>query len=262
VADNPAVSAERHASRVRTNVPVAIRALRRRRSWRQDDLGRRAGLTRDAVSRAEQGELNGLTIGSLSRLVAALDATLAVEVRWHGADLDRLLDRAHALVQNAASHRLIASGWLVQPEVSFNRFGDRGRCDLLAWHPASRTVLVVEVKSRIGDLQDTLGRLDIKARLGPVLAQQAGWGRPARVVRALVLAEDRTNRRILARHASLFGLFGERGRGAIRWLRHATPPATGLIWFELTDSGHRRAVPPFERGTVHRAGSEPHVARV
>jgi transcriptional regulator with XRE-family HTH domain len=219
---------------------MAIRTLRRRRAWRQEDLGRRAGLSRDAVSRAECGELQGLTIGALSRLVDAIDATLVVEVRWRGADLDRLLDGAHAAAQNAAAERLGAAGWLARAEVSFNHFGDRGRCDLLAWHPASRTLLVVEVKSRLGDVQDTLGRLVVKVRLGAVLAQQAGWGRPTRIVRGLVVAEDRTARRILTRHESLFASFGLRGRGALSWLRAPIADVTGLLWFEGSYSDRSR----------------------
>ena len=81
---------------MRTNVPVAMRRLRVRRRWRQEDLGARAGLSRDAVSRAECGELDSLTVRSLSRQIDALDATLVIEIRWRGADLDRLIDSEHA----------------------------------------------------------------------------------------------------------------------------------------------------------------------
>jgi len=40
-------------------------------------------------------------------------------------------------------------GWLVAAEASFNRYGERGSIDVLAFHPADRVVLVVEVKSVI-----------------------------------------------------------------------------------------------------------------
>lgn len=229
-----------YGASVRTNIPAALRALRSQRGWRQDDLGRRAGLSRDAVSRAESGQLHGLTLRSLSRMVEALDATLLVEARWQGADLDRLVDRAHAAMQDAAAHRLSEAGWLARPEVSFNHFGDRGRCDLVGWHASTRTLLVVEVKSRIGNLQETLGRLDVKVRLGGVISQQLGWGRPARVVRALVLGDDRTTRRVLARHESLFRSFGLRGRSTAAWLRAPVSGPIGLIWFERTNSDEGR----------------------
>jgi len=228
-------------ARMRTNVPIAMRALRTQRRWRQQDLGRRAGLSRDAVCRAERGRLDSLTVRSLTRLVAALDATLVLEIRWQGADLDRLLDRVHAQLQDAVARRLLSAAWTVRPEVSFNHYGDRGRCDLVAWHPETRTMLIVEVKSRFGDLQETLGRLDVKIRTGGVIARQLQWPRPEQVVAALVLAEDRTTRRVVSRHEALFRGFDVRGRTALRYLRAPEGRPDGLLWFEpLPDSDHGR----------------------
>lgn len=237
---------------MRTNVPIAMRRLRIRRRWRQDDLGRRAGLSRDTVSRAESGALDGLTIGSLSRLVDALDATLAVEIRWQGADLDRLIDLDHAHLQEAAARRLASHGWMVQAEVSFNHYGDRGSCDLVAWHAATRTFLVVEVKSRIGNLQELLHRLDVKARLAGVLVQELGWPLPLAVVRALVAGEDRNSRRAVEDHAALFNAFGLRGRVAMRWLRAPSAAVSGLLWFEKPSNAHASRTIRAERVRVRR----------
>jgi hypothetical protein len=200
-------------------------------------------VSRDTVSRAERGRLDGLTLGALDRLAAALDASLTVEVRWRGADLDRLIDRTHAVMQNAAAARLARAGWVTRAEVSFNHYGDRGRCDLLAWHPSSGSLLVVEVKSRIGDLQELLGRLEIKVRLGPLLAAECGWPQPARVVPAIVLTDGRATRGVLSRHPATFARYGLRGRAALAWLR--TPAsASGLVWFEDADSGQVRTKGP------------------
>jgi transcriptional regulator with XRE-family HTH domain len=217
---------------MRTNVPLATRTLRARHGLRQVDLAARARLARDSVSRVETGRLGGMTIASLDRLVAALDATLVVEVRWRGADLDRLVDRAHAHLANAAAQRVERAGWIARAEVSFNHYGDRGSCDLLALHSASRTLLVVEVKSRIGNVQEMLHRLDVKARLANVLARQLDWPVPSSVVRALVLPDDRTARRTLAAHPALFAPFALRGRASIGWLRAPHSDVAGVLWFE------------------------------
>jgi transcriptional regulator with XRE-family HTH domain len=222
---------------MRTNVSRALRVLRRRRGWRQVDLARRAGLSRDVVLRAENEEIRGITVGSLDRLVSELDAQLVVEIRWRGADLDRLIDARHAAIAGSAARRLEGSGWRVYPEVSFNHFGDRGRCDLVAWHATTGTLLIVEVKSRVGDLQDMLGQLDVKRRLGSVIARELGLDPPAGVVRTLVLAEDGANRRTLLRHEALFRTFALRGREAFGWLRRPDRPASGLLWFESPDVG-------------------------
>lgn len=217
---------------MRTNVPVAVRRLRKQRRLRQQDLGARAGLSRDTISRAECGELDGMTVGSLSRLADALDATLVMEIRWQGAALDRLIDREHAFLQESAARRLASRGWSVAVEVSFNHYGDRGSCDLVAWHARTGTMLVIEVKSRLGNLQDLLHRLDVKTRLGRLLAQQLDWPTPRAVARGLVIGEDRTARRIIVRHAALFNGFGLQGRAAYAWLRSPSPAVSGLLWFE------------------------------
>ena len=74
--------------------------------------------------------------------------------------MDRLIDAGHALLQEKAAALVASNGWLVRSEVSFNHFGDRGRVDVLAFHPSARTLIVVEVKTAIGDLQETLGRIE------------------------------------------------------------------------------------------------------
>jgi len=174
------------------------------------------------VQRADAGDVGAMTLRALDGMTEALGAVLVTEVRWHGADLDHLIDRDHAALEAAVVPRLERDGWEVRVEVSFNHFGDRGRCDLVAWHAPARTLLIVEVKTRIGDLQDALGRLDVKVRLGSVIAEQLGWGRPAGVAGALVLAEGGTNRRLVRVHEPLFRRFALRGRAAQSWVRLPT----------------------------------------
>lgn len=238
-----------------SNVPTAMRALRARRDWRQADLGARAGLSRDVVSRIETHHMQGVTVGSLQRLARALDANLVVDLRWRGAELDRLVDSAHAALQEAAARRLGRTGWMTWAEVSFDSFGDRGSCDLVAFHAATRTLLIVEVKSRLGNIQDTLHRLDVKVRLGGEIAAQLGLPTPSGVVAALVLPDDRTSRRQVGAHAALFGRFGLRGRRALGWLRAPGSTASGVRWFEQpTDSYPRRTTPGQRVRRVRSAG--------
>jgi transcriptional regulator with XRE-family HTH domain len=214
-----------------------MRHLRRRRRWRQADLGRVAGVSRETVSRIERGDVRGMTLGSLERAVGAVGATLDLTVRWEGEQLDRLVDSRHASVQERVSRMLRDAGWAVNVEVSFNHYGDRGRVDVLAFHATTGLTLVLEVKSALGDLQDTLGRLDVKARLGSKLSADAGWDSRG-VVRGLVIAESRTARRIVSRHASLFGQFDLRGRAAVAWVqRPFGRMPSGVLWFiALPDS--------------------------
>jgi hypothetical protein len=132
-----------------------------------------------------------------------------------------LTDERHARLQDWLVGWLASQGWLVAAEVSFNHYGDRGRIDVLAYHPAVRVVLVAEIKTRIDDVQDLIGRLDVKVRVAPGLAQARGWEGAHRVP-AIVVAEGRTVRRRIASHASLFASFPLRGRRAMSWLRRPT----------------------------------------
>jgi hypothetical protein len=180
-----------------------------------------------------------MTIGSIERIAAALGGSLHLQLRWHGEQLDRLMDAAHAALQTRTAEMLISLGWIVRVEVSFNHYGDRGRVDILAMHPVARIVLVAEVKSGIGDIQDTLGRLDVKVRLGRQLARDLGWSDVGAVVPALVIGDSRIARRTVAAHAALFAQFAQRGRSALAWLRRPTSePAGGLLWFTNTPDSH------------------------
>lgn len=189
-------------------------------------------VSRELVSRVERGALRGMTVGSIERVAAALDASVSLTLRWNGEQLDRLIDARHARIQAATASLMEAHGWQVRAEVSFNEFGDRGRIDVLGYHPDRRALLVVEVKSGIGDLQETLGRLDVKARLARRVARDPGWPDAVAVVPALVIGDSRRSRRIVAEHAALFGRFTVRGRTALAWVRRPMLPGpAGLLWF-------------------------------
>lgn len=215
-----------------TNIERAVRALRLRKGWSQAELAERAGMSREAVSRLERGQLLGLTIATIDRITRALGASVQLTMRWQGAQLDRLLDAAHASLQQATAAALMTLGWDVRVEVSFNHFGERGRIDLIAYHPRRRILLVVEIKTAIGDIQDTLGMLDVKVRIGRHVADELGWTDVAVVLPFLVIADSRRARRVVAEHEQLFGRFDVRGRSALAWLRDPLrSQPTGLLWF-------------------------------
>lgn len=236
-----------------TNASGAIRALRLKKGWSQQDLGQRAGVSREAISRIERGQIRGMTIARIELIAAALGASFALQVRWHGAELDRLIDAAHASLQQSVAELLTALGWIVRTEVSFNHYGDRGRADIVAFQPTLRILLMVEIKSALGDLQDTVGRLDVKTRIGRKLAGDAGWSDVAVVIPVLVIGDSRAARKLVAAHGALFGRFGTRGRVALAWLRRPSQPwPTGLLWFAERQDSHR-----VTNSRVHRSWKRP-----
>ena len=63
----------------------AQRAIRRRQVMTQQELSAAAGVSRSKISALENGRLDRLTLTELERCFGALDATLALGVRWHAA---------------------------------------------------------------------------------------------------------------------------------------------------------------------------------
>jgi transcriptional regulator with XRE-family HTH domain len=203
---------------------------------RQADLAAATGLSRQTISRLEQGTCDRMVFAAADRVAQALGARLVVYLSWQGEQLDRLVDAAHAELQNAAVNFLTAAGWLCAVEVSFNHYGDRGRYDILAYHPATGTLLVIEVKTAVGDVQATLGQLDVKLRLARTVARERGWN-ARHVARLLVIADERQQHRIVHRRAALFASFALRSHAARAWLRHHTAGADGLlIYLPRTDA--------------------------
>ena len=206
----------------------------------QDLLSARAGVSRQAVSHLECGRARLLKMGVVEAILAALGARIDARVLWNGPELDRLVDAGHASLGARIKRRLERWGWVVRVEVSYSRYGERGRIDLLAWHPVLRVVLVVEIKTSLVDVQALLGSLDVKTRLARHIAEPLGWEVHS-VVPAIAFADDRTTRRRLEQLDTLFDRFSLRGRACVTWLRRPEATPSGLLWFvALTEPGRAR----------------------
>ncbi|HEY6571113.1 MAG TPA: helix-turn-helix transcriptional regulator [Candidatus Limnocylindrales bacterium] len=233
----------------------AIRALRRRRHWRQSDLADAAHVSASQVGRVERGESRRLPVESLERVALALGASLDLTIRWKGEGLDRLLDEAHARLVELVVRNLRAMGWDVAVEVSFSIRGERGSIDVLAFHPGSRLLVVIEVKSVTPDMQAMLFGLDRKGRLAPAIARDRGWF-PTVTVRLLVLADTRTNRRRLDAHAATVRAALPAGtREVLRWLRDPRVQPRPGVWFVSDRRGMDANDRARERVAVRRASS-------
>lgn len=211
-----------------------FRKVRIRRSWRQVDVGDRAHVSRSTYSEIERGHLDACSLSTLRRIAAVLEVRLALEASWRGGDLGRLLSSRHSAMANAVAGRRVAAGWLVRPEVSFNHCGERGVVDLVAFHPRTRTLLLVEIKTELVDVGALLATADRRARLADVIGRSVGW-EPARVASWIVVADGRTNRRVVSAHRELIrAAFPGDGRSIEGWIRDPGGAARAL-WF-LPDS--------------------------
>jgi transcriptional regulator with XRE-family HTH domain len=207
-----------------------LRAIRIRKRLTQEDLGAGARVSRSVIARIEQGHAALVTVATLERVAGALAARVLVKLLWQGEGLERLLDSRHAITVEEVVRILRSAGWEVATEVSFNEYGERGSVDVLAFHPVAHVVLVVEIKTTIGDAQEVQATLDRKVRLAPKISRSRGWQATA-VATLLVVVESRSNRATVARLGATFAVaFPARNLAIRRWLRapHRQPPLRGL----------------------------------
>lgn len=235
------------------------RMLRIRARLTQAELGLRAGVGRRAVSMLERARARELRLGVIEAIGGALGARLDMRWLWNGPELDRLLDAGHASLAAAVKRRLERWGWQVRVEVSYSRYGERGRIDLLAFHEPTGFLIVVELKTELVDIQALLGSLDAKARLAVDIARGIGW-RVTAVVPAIVFTENRTTRNRLAALGTLFDRFTLRGRQAISWLRvgrgSGSPAPAGLLWLMRLDADGPTAPRVGQRVRGQRVGGQ------
>jgi len=229
----------------------AVRAVRVRRGLRQRDVAAAAGVAQTSVSRLERGELDGMTVERIRAIGAAVGMLVDLTPRWQGGELDRLLGVRHSRLHEEVARRFAAlPGWTMAPEVTFSVFGERGAIDVLAWHAATRTVLVIELKTEIVDVQEMLGTLDRKRRLAKGIARERGW-EAAVVATWLIVADGRTNRRRIEAHATVLrAALPDDGRTVWPWLRSPRGTLVALSIWPTSDGAS--GIAPIRRVRVPR----------
>lgn len=212
-----------------------VRTLRRRRNWRQVDLAARARVSQQAVSLVETGRCRQLSVTTLDRMLAALEAELEITVRWRGGELDKVLDAGHATLEGLLAEQLVRDGWLVELEVTYGIGGDRGSIDLLAFHPDRAALVVAEIKTDVTSADGTLRRHDEKVRLAATIARERfGWV-AASVSRLLILPDASTPRRRVRALTGLFDrVYPARGPAVRSWLRNPVGRLAGILFLSDT----------------------------
>ena len=218
-----------------------LRAIRIRTNLTQPVVAARAGVPRAVVARIERGDLARVRVEQLLALAAALRADIDIVLRWNGTDLDRLLNAAHSAMHELVVGILTAAGWEVVPERSFLIWGERGVIDIVAWLAPSRTLLIVELKTEIVDVQRLIGTVDRYRRLAPQVVRDLGW-EPVTVGAWVAVAESPTNRRRLGEHAGLLrAAFPWDGRTVAGWLRRPSGPLLALSFLSDACVANRTA---------------------
>ena len=126
------------------------------------------------------------------------------------------------------------------PEVSFAYAGERGVIDIVAWHAAAQTMLIVALKTQIVDINNLMATMDIRARMARRIARDRGWT-PSTIGLWVVVAPGRTNEQILAEHATVLrAKFPHDGRVIRSWLARPSGAISALSFLPQVRMGNVR----------------------
>ncbi len=182
------------------------------------------------------------------RVAEVLEVRLDVQPRWRGGSLDRMLNAGHAGLHVSVARILSRAGWQFVSEKTFAIYGERGAIDILAFHPATRSLLVIELKTGLVDIHGLLSAVDRYRRLSPRIAADLGW-QPESISTWVVLLDTPTNRRRVAVHASVLkAAYPSDGRSIRSWMRSPAGAISVLSFVPLPRSG-----PPPGAQRVRRA---------
>jgi hypothetical protein len=195
-------------------------------------------MSRALIGKHEGGCIEETTVGSLRRHAEALGLRVEITLTGRGGQLARMTDEEHAAIVELIAKNLVAQGWMVEPEASFNHFGERGRFDLLAYHAATGILLIVEVKTELTDLQEMFGSLNVKERLAARVAEERGWN-VSSVSTLLAIAATPSGRKIVEQHSTLFSSHVVVSN-KVAFAADPQRPRRALLWI-LPQAGGRKA---------------------
>ncbi len=223
-----------------------IHEERGRRRWTLRELGDRARLSAAAVYSIEAGR--AASVDSYARVAHALGLQLDVKLapdrpRAAAQRLDE--DPVHAAMGELEARILRGQGFELALDEPYQHFQFAGRADVVAWDRERRALLHVENKTRLPNVQESLGSYTAKrAYLGAILAERLGVGRwrsETHVLAALWSAEMLHVLRL--RHATFDSVCPDRPDAFAAWL-DGHPPAAGrnsiLVVLDPAATGRQR----------------------
>ena len=205
---------------------ASIRAVRVALGLSQRALGERIGRSQVYVSLVERGRVPGFSIMEADSICKALGATLVLGIE---APLllagSRQRDAAHARCVAFVMRRLAREGWSVQREVQIGTLSRPGWIDLLAFNPALRVLLVIEIKTELVDLGGLERQLGWYSREARQAAKRLGWSAAEVVPLVLLLTTTRNDVRLRENAAGIGQAFPRRWRDVIAVVRGRVHPA-------------------------------------
>jgi len=194
------------------------------------------------VSRVESGTLFSLTVADADALCHALGATLVFTVETPlFIDGDRQRDLAHAKCLAFVARRLTRAGWQVEREVQIGDPRRPGWIDVLAYNPTTRTLLIIEVKTRLDDFGGLERQLQWYRRHAHAAARTFGWQAERVTTAALLLATEINDQRVRDNASSIRQRFPGRWRELAAIASADPTPSPGSWSLAMIDPRSRAA---------------------
>jgi transcriptional regulator with XRE-family HTH domain len=234
-----------------------VRTTRLRLGWTQRELSRRSGVPQSQISQLERHRISDVRLTDVDSILVALGVRYRLILDPPIVEARMQADLVHARCSAHVERRLQAAGWRTAREVEIGSDRSRGWIDLLAWHPGSRVLLVVEIKSEIHDLGAIERTMNWYEREAWAAARRLGW-LPRRVGSALLVLQSEANDRTIAINRDvLAAAFPQRADALARVVGGATDKADGrtlamidprsrrVRWLRQTRVDGRRTAAPY-----------------
>ena len=223
----------------------------------QADLAGAAGVSRSHIAGVETGRVDP-SLDLVTRIGDALGLDLQLVGRPPTLIDPRSTDVVHARCSGYADRRFGSSAWMTRREVEVVHGRSHGWIDLLAYHPVTRVLVIVEIKTRLDDIGAIERQLAWYERSAREVAARFGW-RPTRMSSwLLLLASDEVDMAVRAQPDILRKGFPQRAdamlaivRGAVpsddaqRGLAMIDPSSRRTDWLIRTRSDGRRSAAPY-----------------
>jgi hypothetical protein len=133
----------------------------------------------------------------------------------------------HARCSGYVDRRFRATGWLTSREVEIVHQRSHGWIDILAFDPATKLLIVAELKTRLDDLGAIERQIGWYERSAFEVARRLGWAPRRTVAWLLVLASGEVEEAIRSNRDVLMRAFPIRAREMSRGLRRADEMSSG-----------------------------------
>jgi transcriptional regulator with XRE-family HTH domain len=211
-----------------------VRAARKRRRWKQADLGRRCELAQSTISQIERGGSGSLSVNAWQRIALVLE--LPLDLRLGRDTQEEPADAGHLKLQELVLRLGREAGYGRTFELPTRSADPQRSTDVGLVDHTNRRLVLVECVNLFGDVGAAVRASDRKLREMEGLGIALGHGVVYATHRCFVVRATRRNRRLVARYPETFGSrFTGSSHGWVEALMQGRePPADlGLVWADV-----------------------------